>query len=75
MQHDLEIDVSDTCCSAPIIRLSKEFKTRNTGEIALIIANKESVHSDITSYCATTGHSLVEEAKDDDTYRFWIRIR
>ena len=75
MQHDLEIDVSNTCCSAPIIRLSKEFKARKTGDVALVIANKESVHTDITSYCATTGHSLMEETQTGDTYRFWIKIR
>ena len=75
MQYDLEIDVSNTCCSAPIIRLSKEFKARQTGDIALVIANKESVHTDIISYCATTGHSLVEEAQDGESYRFWIKIR
>ncbi len=73
MAHDHVIDIKGLCCSAPVIRLTREFKTYAPGDIILVISDKSSMLSDIPAYCAMTRHELIKQESSDNLYHFWIR--
>jgi len=75
MLHDHFVDIKGMCCSAPVIRLTKEFKPMNSGDIVLVESDKVSMLSDIPSYCTLTNNELIHQEKNNDLYYFWIKIR
>lgn len=73
MKHDHTIDIKGLCCSAPVQRLSREFKSYTSGEVALVISDKSSMLNDIPAYCSITQHELLKQEQSDGLYQFWIR--
>lgn len=73
MNHEHTIDIKDMCCSAPIIRLTKEFKMFASGDVVLVISNKSSMVNDIPAYCGMTQHELLDQTELDGLYQFWIK--
>ncbi len=63
------------CCSAPVIHLTKEFKSMQSGDIALVESNKVSMLNDIPAYCVATKNELLNQEKKDGLYYFWIEIK
>lgn len=73
MEHDHVIDIKGLCCSAPVLRLTKEFKQFSPGDVALVISDKCSMVKDIPAYCGMTKHELLQQEEKDGLFRFWIR--
>ena len=74
LKHDHFVDIKGMCCSAPIIRLSKDFKSMNTGDIVLVESDKVSMLNDIPAYCSLTKNELIQQEEKDNHYYFWIKI-
>lgn len=75
MDHDHFIDIKGMCCSAPVIYLTKEFKSMKSGEIVLAESNKISMLKDIPAYCLMTKNELIKKEKKDGLFYFWIKVR
>jgi len=75
MKYDHFIDIKDMCCSAPVIHLTKEFKSMKTGDVVLTESNKVSMLNDIPSYCSLTNNELIKQEEKDGLFYFWIKIR
>lgn len=73
MKHDHVIDIKGLCCSAPVLRLTKEFKAFASGDVALVISDKCSMVNDIPAYCGMTKHDLLKQEEKDGLFHFWIR--
>jgi len=73
MRYDHVIDIKGLCCSAPVLRLTKEFKRFAAGEVALVISDKSSMVSDIPAYCGATKHEILKHEEKDGLFHFWIR--
>ena len=73
VKHDHVIDIKGLCCSAPVLRLTKEFKELASGDVALVISDKCSMVNDIPAYCGMTKHELLQQEEKDGLFRFWIR--
>lgn len=73
VRHDHVIDIKGLCCSAPVIRLTKEFKEFASGDVALVISDKCSMIKDIPSYCAMTKNELLKQEERDGLFHFWIK--
>lgn len=73
MNHDHVIDIKGLCCSAPVIRLTEEFKVFASGDVALVISDKSSMISDIPAYCSMTKHKLLKQEESEGLFQFWIR--
>jgi len=73
MQQDHFIDIKGLCCSAPVLRLTKEFKAFAPGEIVLVVSDRSSMIKDIPAYCRMTNHELLKHEETDGLYHFWIR--
>lgn len=73
VKHDHILDIKGLCCSAPVIRLTKEFKTFASGDVVLVISDKSSMVKDIPAYCGITKHHLLKQEDKDGLFHFWIR--
>lgn len=74
MKHDHFIDIKGMCCSAPVIHLTKQFKSMNVGEVVLTESDKVSMLKDIPSFCSITKHELLKQEEKDGLFYFWIKI-
>lgn len=75
MEHHHLVDIKGLCCSAPVIRLAKEFVKFLPGEVVLVVSDKSSMLNDIPAWCNMTGNKLLETASDNGLHRFWIGKR
>lgn len=75
MEHDHFVDIKGMCCSAPVIHLTKTFKTMNSGDIVLAESDKISMLKDIPSYCLLTKNELIKQQEKDGLYYFWIKLK
>ncbi len=75
MKHDHILDIKGLCCSAPVIRLTKEFKQFASGDVVLVISDKSSMIKDIPAYCSMTKHDLLKQEDKDGLFHFWIKKR
>jgi TusA-related sulfurtransferase len=72
MDSDKSVDIRGLCCAQPIIALTKELKSMQTGEVLLATSDKSSMANDIPAFCRQTGHLLVSQEESGGIYRFWI---
>jgi len=75
MEYDHFIDIKGMCCSAPIIHLTKEFKSMKSGDVVLAESNKISMLNDIPSYCLSTKNELIKQTEKDGLFYFWIKLK
>lgn len=75
MEYDHFVDIKGMCCSAPVLHLTKEFKSMGSGDIVLAESNKVSMLNDIPAYCSSTKHELIKQEEKDGLFYFWIKIK
>lgn len=73
VEHDHSVDIRGMCCSAPVIRLTKELKPLSQGAIVLVVSDKVSMLNDIPAYCRQTRHELLRQEERGGLFHFWIR--
>lgn len=75
MQHEHLVDIKGMCCSAPVIRLAKEFAQFQSGDVVLVISDKSSMLNDIPAWCNMTGNALLKTENSGELFNFWIGKR
>lgn len=77
MNHDRKIDITGLCCSAPIIKISKELKDMQSGDVLLALSDKVSMGNDIPAFCRQSGNELLssETSGQEGTLAFYIKKR
>lgn len=75
MRHDHLVDIKGMCCSAPVIRLAKEFARFSAGDVVRVISDKSSMLNDIPAWCNMTGNGLLKTERSGDMFTFWIEKR
>ena len=70
-QHTL--DARGLNCPLPILRTRKAITALASGEILEVIATDPGSVKDISSFCAQTGHELLEHAEAEGNFVFRIR--
>jgi len=73
MDHAHLVDIRGLCCSAPVLRLTREFKAFAPGSVIKVISDKCSMINDIPSYCRMTGNELLKQEEREGLFHFWIR--
>ena len=73
MNSDKSIDLRGLCCAQPIILLSKELKSLQSGAVLLAIADKSSMAMDIPAFCSQTHNQLIHQEEKNGLFRFWIK--
>lgn len=67
------LDTSGKCCPMPMVETNKAFKTLAVGDVLEIIATDVGTLTDIPSWCARTGHTLLSSSEQDNVIRFYVR--
>lgn len=73
MKHDHVLDIKGLCCSAPVIRLTRELKQFAAGDVVLVVSDKSSMIKDIPAYCSMTKHELLKQEHEGGLFHFWIK--
>ena len=74
MKSDRELDAQGLMCPMPIVKLAKEVKTMDKGQILHLIADDEGAKEDIPAWCSRTGNKLMKSAQEGKALHFWIRM-
>lgn len=73
MNATKSIDLKGLCCSEPIIRLAREIKAMQPGEILLVEADRDSMRKDVPAFCRQTRNVLLEHSEEQGLLRYWIQ--
>ena len=57
----------------PVVKTSKEIKGISVGGILEVLATDPGSMADITAWAKSTGNELLQAAKSDGTFKFYIR--
>lgn len=73
IKADSKLDTSGKCCPMPIVETNVAMKHINSGEILEITATDPGTLTDIPSWCARTGNTLIESAQTNGVIRFFVK--
>ena len=57
----------------PVIKISKELKDMQSGEVLLAVSDKVSMKNDIPAFCRQTGNELLDLAEQEGRLAFYIK--
>lgn len=72
-KYDQELDCTGLNCPLPILKTKKMMDTMNPGEMLKMTATDPGSINDIKAWTNRTGNELIDSAKNDDEYIFYIR--
>ena len=73
MQSVQRVDARNLPCPMPILRLAVAMSSMQVGETVRLLATDEAVEADVTAWCGTTGHKLLQWGWDGST--FWADVQ
>ncbi|MBI4674337.1 MAG: sulfurtransferase TusA family protein [Chloroflexi bacterium] len=73
LSEDKLLDCSGMLCPLPIIKVSKEVKAMQLGQVLKMIATDPGSMADMEAWARQTGNELLDARQDGKTYTFFIR--
>jgi tRNA 2-thiouridine synthesizing protein A len=74
MRDDVtELDASGLKCPMPVLRANRALRTVAPGGLLRVRATDPAAQKDFSSFCQTTGHTLVEAKEDGAAWVFVLR--
>ena len=73
LQPDRELDCKGLLCPMPIIKVSKEVKTMQVGQILKMVATDPGSIPDMDAWAKETGNELLDARQDGKTYTFYVK--
>ena len=70
---DKTLDCKGLSCPMPILKLAKEIKGMESGQVLELLGTDPGSKSDVPSWCKKTGNELVGQEEDGGIYKFYIR--
>ncbi|QQK76683.1 sulfurtransferase TusA family protein [Salicibibacter cibarius] len=67
------LDAKGMACPMPVVKTKKAIEEIDSDEILEVHATDKGAKSDLTAWAKSGGHELVDEAKEDDVLKFWIK--
>ena len=68
-----KIDVRGLFCPSPVMQTNVELAKMQVGEILTVLADDPASEDDITEFCKTRGHELLELKKNENDLEFTIK--
>ena len=75
MNSDLTIDAKGLNCPLPILRAKKALSTMQSGQVLEVIATDPSSERDFQDFCRQTGNTLLQQEKNGNEIRHWMKRR
>ena len=70
---DHTLDCSGLSCPMPILKLAKEMKKIDVGQVLELLATDPGSKRDVPAWCDKTGHEFIESAEDGGTLKYYVR--
>ena len=67
------LDVSGLLCPLPVLKARKALEGMATGEVLRVIATDPMSAIDMPHFCVEQGHTLLDQAKEANTFIFRIK--
>ena len=71
--QDEILDCKGMLCPLPIIKVSKAFKTLETGKVLLLEATDPGSEPDMAAWRKRTGNEIIHTETTDGVFKFWLR--
>lgn len=73
LHADRELDCKGMLCPMPIVKLSKEIKSMQTGQVLKMIATDKGAPADVQAWARQTGNELLDSHQESDKFVFFVR--
>jgi TusA-related sulfurtransferase len=73
LHADRELDCKGLLCPMPVIKVSKEIKAMQVGQVLRMIATDKGAPADMEAWSRQTGNELLDSHQEGDKYVFFVR--
>ncbi len=73
LHEDRLLDCTGLLCPVPVIKVSKEIKAMQVGQVLKMIATDPGSMKDMEAWARQTGNELLDARQNDKQYTFYIR--
>ncbi len=73
LQADRELDCKGMLCPMPIVKLNKEIKSMQMGQVLKMIATDKGAPADVQAWSRQTGNELLDSHQESDKFIFFVR--
>jgi tRNA 2-thiouridine synthesizing protein A len=70
---DKSIDLKGLLCPMPVVKIAKEIKTIEVGQVLEAQASDPGVLADIPAWCKSTGNEMISMEKKEKIFVFQVR--
>ena len=70
---DKTVDCKGLSCPMPILRLTKQIKSLESGQVLELLGTDPGSKSDIPGWCEKTGNECLGQEEDGGVFKFYIR--
>ncbi len=73
VKPDHTLDCKGLSCPMPILKLAKEFKNIEVGQVLELLGTDPGSKTDIPKWCEKTGNEFLEAIEESGVYKYYIR--
>ena len=73
LNEDKLLDCSGLLCPMPVIKVSKEIKAMQMGQVLKMIATDKGAPADMQAWSRQTGNELLDSHQEEGKFVFFIR--
>lgn len=73
LNEDKLLDCSGLLCPLPVIKVSKEIKSMQMGQVLKMIATDKGAPADMQAWSRQTGNELLDSHQEEGKFIFFIR--
>jgi TusA-related sulfurtransferase len=73
LEADRVLDCKGMLCPLPIVKLSKEIKAAQSGQVIKMLATDKGAPADLQAWTRQTGNELLDSHEENGTFVFFVR--
>ncbi len=73
LEADRTLDCKGMLCPMPVVKLSKEIKTMQVGQVLKLIATDKGAPADMQAWSRQTGNELLDSHEENGQFIFFFR--
>ncbi len=73
VKPDHTLDCKGLSCPMPILKLAKEIKNIEVGQVLELLGTDPGSKTDVPRWCEKTGNEFLETTEESGVYKYYIR--
>ncbi len=73
LQADKELDCKGMLCPMPVIKVSKEIKSMQVGQVLKMIATDKGSPADMQAWARQTGNQILDAHEEGNLFIFFVQ--